>query len=79
MVLVYRFSISKTRTSLCPFIDGQMLKFRSYVFKYFLSKKFKGRYGAGKSMPARAVVPTGPLHFGSKIEIEAAASQFLTH
>ena len=31
---------------------------------------------AGESMPARAVVPTGPLHFGLKIEIEAIASQF---
>jgi len=30
---------------------------------------------AGESMPARAVVPTGPLHFGLKIEIEAIASQ----
>jgi len=30
---------------------------------------------AGESMPARAVVPTGPLHFGLKIEIEAVASQ----
>ena len=31
---------------------------------------------AGESMPARAVIPTGPLHFGLKIEIEAIASQF---
>jgi enamine deaminase RidA (YjgF/YER057c/UK114 family) len=30
---------------------------------------------AGESKPARAVVPTGPLHFGLKIEIEAIASQ----
>lgn len=28
---------------------------------------------AGNSKPARAVVPTGPLHFGLKIEIEAIA------
>ena len=31
---------------------------------------------AGESMPARAVIPTGPLHFGLKIEIGAIASQF---
>ena len=37
------------------------------------------RYGLGKLMPARAVVPTGLLHFGSKIEIEAVASQFLNN
>jgi reactive intermediate/imine deaminase len=28
---------------------------------------------AGDSKPARAVVPTGPLHFGFKIEVEAVA------
>lgn len=28
---------------------------------------------AGKSRPSRAVVPTGPLHYGLKIEIEAVA------
>ncbi len=28
---------------------------------------------AGDARPARAVVPTGPLHFGLKIEIEAVA------
>jgi hypothetical protein len=37
------------------------------------------QYGLGESMPARAVVPTGPLHFGSKIEIEAVTSQFLNN
>ncbi len=29
---------------------------------------------AGESKPSRAVVPTGPLHFGLKIEIEAIAA-----
>jgi reactive intermediate/imine deaminase len=28
---------------------------------------------AGNARPARAIVPTGPLHFGLKIEIEATA------
>jgi reactive intermediate/imine deaminase len=29
---------------------------------------------AGEAKPARAIVPTGPLHFGLKIEIEATAA-----
>ncbi len=28
---------------------------------------------AGTARPARAVVPTGPLHFGLKVEVEATA------
>ncbi|PNG52938.1 MULTISPECIES: RidA family protein [unclassified Variovorax] len=28
---------------------------------------------AGRSRPARAIVPTGPLHFGFKVEMEATA------
>ncbi|PLQ00351.1 RidA family protein [Cupriavidus pauculus] len=28
---------------------------------------------AGAARPARAVVPTGPLHFGLKVEVEAVA------
>ncbi|RTZ45529.1 RidA family protein [Candidimonas sp. SYP-B2681] len=28
---------------------------------------------AGDARPARAVVPTGPLHFGLKVEVEAVA------
>ena len=28
---------------------------------------------AGNAKPARAVVPTGPLHFGLKVEVEAVA------
>lgn len=28
---------------------------------------------AGSARPARAIVPTGPLHFGLKIEVEATA------
>lgn len=28
---------------------------------------------AGSSRPARAVVPTGPLHFGFKVEVEVVA------
>jgi len=31
------------------------------------------RQWAGTSRPARAVIPTGPLHFGLKVEMEAAA------
>lgn len=29
---------------------------------------------AGDAKPARAVVPTGPLHFGLKVEVEAVAT-----
>lgn len=28
---------------------------------------------AGEARPSRAIVPTGPLHFGFKVEIEAVA------
>jgi reactive intermediate/imine deaminase len=28
---------------------------------------------AGSSRPARAIVPTGPLHFGFRVEVEATA------
>lgn len=28
---------------------------------------------AGRARPARAIVPTGPLHFGFKVEVEATA------
>lgn len=31
------------------------------------------RQWAGSARPARAVVPTGPLHFGLKVEMEAIA------
>ena len=37
------------------------------------------QYGLVELMPARAVFLTGALHFGSKIEIEAVASQFLNN
>lgn len=30
---------------------------------------------AGDAKPARAVVPSGPLHFGLKVEVEAVALQ----
>lgn len=29
---------------------------------------------AGDARPARAIVPTGPLHFGLKVEVEAVAT-----
>jgi 2-iminobutanoate/2-iminopropanoate deaminase len=29
---------------------------------------------AGSSLPSRAVVPTGPLHYGLKVEVEAVAA-----
>jgi reactive intermediate/imine deaminase len=29
---------------------------------------------AGDARPARAIVPTGPLHFGVKVEVEAVAT-----
>lgn len=53
----------------------QLLQVRVYVDDIANWPLFNTRYAAwaGTAKPARAVVPTGPLHFGLKVEVEAVA------
>jgi reactive intermediate/imine deaminase len=53
----------------------KLLQVRVYVDDISNWPQFDALYAAwsGASRPARAVVPTGPLHHGFKIEIEALA------
>ncbi len=53
----------------------QLLQVRVYVDDIANWPMFDQLYEkwAGSSRPARAVVPTGPLHFGLKVEVEATA------
>ena len=50
-----------------------LVQVRVYVDSIDNWPKFNEVYAvwAGTAKPARAVVPTGPLHFGLKVEIEA--------
>ncbi|WP_206995334.1 RidA family protein [Trinickia mobilis] len=54
---------------------GQLVQVRVYIADVEHWASFNQIYArwAGDARPARAVVPTGPLHFGFKIEIEATA------
>jgi reactive intermediate/imine deaminase len=54
---------------------SRLLQVRVYVADIDDWPQFDALYAtwAGDSRPARAVVPTGPLHHGFKIEIEATA------
>lgn len=54
---------------------GKLLQVRVYLDDIANWPAFDGIYAqwAGPSRPARAVVPTGPLHFGFKVEVEAMA------
>lgn len=54
---------------------AKLLHVRVYVDDIGNWPQFDALYvaWAGASRPARAVVPTGPLHYGFKIEIEAVA------
>jgi reactive intermediate/imine deaminase len=54
---------------------GKLVQVRVYVDDIANWPAFNTIYAkwAGDSKPARAVVPTGPLHFGFKIEVEAVA------
>lgn len=54
---------------------GKLVHVRVYVDDIAHWKTFDEIYArwAGDAKPARAVVPTGPLHFGFKLEIEAVA------
>ncbi|BEP52497.1 RidA family protein [Variovorax paradoxus] len=54
---------------------GKLLQVRVYLDDIANWPAFDRIYAqwAGPSRPARAVVPTGPLHFGFKVEVEAMA------
>jgi len=53
----------------------QLVQVRVYVDSIDNWPAFNTIYAAwaGNARPARAVVPTGPLHFGLKVEIEGVA------
>ena len=53
----------------------QLIQVRVYIDSVENWPAFNTLYAkwAGDARPARAVVPTGPLHFGLKVEIEAVA------
>ncbi|MBP0620630.1 RidA family protein [Cupriavidus consociatus] len=54
---------------------GALVQVRVYVDSIDNWPAFNAIYAAwaGAARPARAVVPTGPLHFGLKVEVEAVA------
>ena len=54
---------------------SQLVQVRVYVDDLANWPAFNVVYAewAGNVKPARAVVPTGPLHFGFKVEVEAVA------
>lgn len=54
---------------------SQLVQVRVYVDSMENWPAFNTVYAAwaGDARPARAVVPTGPLHFGLKVEVEAVA------
>jgi 2-iminobutanoate/2-iminopropanoate deaminase len=53
----------------------RLVQVRVYVDTVENWQEFNSIYAqwAGNSRPSRAVVPTGPLHFGLKVEVEAVA------
>jgi reactive intermediate/imine deaminase len=54
---------------------ANVLQVRIYVSDVGLWSRVNERYAAffGEHKPARCVVPTGPLHYGCLIELEAVA------
>ena len=54
---------------------ARLVQVRVYVDDLANWPAFNAVYAdwAGSAKPARAVVPTGPLHFGFKVEVEAVA------
>ena len=54
---------------------SRLVQVRVYVDDLVNWPAFNAVYAewAGSAKPARAVVPTGPLHFGFKVEVEAVA------
>lgn len=57
------------------FVFDRPVQVRAYVDDVAHWPAFNGIYAAwaGASKPSRAVVPTGALHFGLKVEVEAVA------
>ena len=55
---------------------GRLVQVRVYIDDMANWPAFNAVYArwAGDAKPARAVVPTGPLHFGLKVEVEAVAT-----
>jgi len=53
----------------------RLVQVRVYIDEMVNWPAFNAVYArwAGTAMPSRAVVPTGPLHFGLKVEVEAVA------
>jgi len=53
----------------------RLVQVRVYVDSVDNWPEFNAIYAewAGRSRPSRAIVPTGPLHYGLKVEIEAVA------
>jgi enamine deaminase RidA (YjgF/YER057c/UK114 family) len=54
---------------------GQLVQVRVYLDDIENWPAFNTLYAqwAGDARPARAIVPTGRLHFGVKVEVEATA------
>ena len=54
---------------------GKLVQVRVYVDSLDNWPAFNAVYAewAGDARPSRAVVPTGPLHYGFKVEVEAVA------
>ncbi|MES2184121.1 MAG: RidA family protein [Pseudomonadota bacterium] len=54
---------------------GRLVQVRVYIDTVENWPAFNTIYAAwaGDARPARAVVPTGPLHFGLRVEVEAVA------
>ena len=59
----------------CGSSVAQLVQVRVYVDSVENWPAFNAVYAqwAGDAKPSRAVVPTGPLHFGLKVEVEAVA------
>jgi reactive intermediate/imine deaminase len=59
----------------CGSCVEKLVQVRVYIDTMENWPAFNSLYAAwaGVSRPARAVVPTGPLHFGLKVEVEAVA------
>jgi enamine deaminase RidA (YjgF/YER057c/UK114 family) len=55
---------------------AQLVQVRVYIDDMANWPAFNVVYArwAGDARPARAVVPTGPLHFGLKVEVEVVAT-----
>lgn len=55
---------------------AQLVQVRVYLDDIANWPAFNAVYAqwAGDARPARAIVPTGPLHFGLKVEVEAVAT-----